>query len=95
MALAAQRTTALAWPTRATAFCLSVPRALWSDYGKNCLFPREEPIVSVDAIPDSVGHHLEWIHAIKDSAAPDVTTCNFGYSGRLAETIFSAVAPLW
>lgn len=62
--------------------------ALWSDYGKNCLVPKgKEPIVSVDAIPDSVGHHLEWIHAIKDSAAPDVTTCNFGYSGRLAETV--------
>ena len=34
-------------------------------------------------IPSSIGHHQEWIEAIK-SRGP--TTCNFGYSGPLSET---------
>ncbi len=58
---------------------------LLSDYGKHVLLPeneftdfqRPEP-----TIPDSIGHHAEWIHACKTGAP---TTCNFEYSGLLTE----------
>ena len=33
-------------------------------------------------IPESIGHHAEWLHACKTGAP---TTCHFGYSGRLTE----------
>ena len=49
--------------------------------------PEKEPIESVDTIPESIGHHAEWIEAIKNGSATDATTCNFEYSGRLAETV--------
>ena len=61
--------------------------ALWSDYGAHGLLPEEKfanyqaPAVS---IPKSLGHHAEWIDAIKNDKP---TTCNFDYSGRLAETV--------
>jgi predicted dehydrogenase len=35
-------------------------------------------------IPRSIGHHKEWIEAIKHGGP---TTCNFDYSGALAETV--------
>ncbi len=35
-------------------------------------------------IPASIGHHKEWIEAIKGNGA---TLCNFAYSGALAETV--------
>ncbi len=35
-------------------------------------------------IPNSIGHHLEWINACKTGGP---TTCNFDYSGALAETV--------
>lgn len=35
-------------------------------------------------IPDSIGHHQEWIHACKTGA---MTTCNFDYSGALTEAV--------
>ncbi len=58
---------------------------LLSDYGKHVLLPedqfrdfrRPEPF-----IPDSIGHHLEWLKACKTGSP---TTCNFGYSGALTE----------
>ena len=58
---------------------------LLSDYGKHVLLPeanfsdfqRPEPF-----IPNSLGHHAEWIHACKTGAS---TTCNFEYSGWLTE----------
>jgi predicted dehydrogenase len=60
---------------------------LISDYSKHALLPeskfadftRPEP-----TIPASIGHHAEWIAACK-SGTP--TTCNFGYSGPLSETV--------
>lgn len=62
--------------------------ALWANYGSNILLPKgKEPIETVDPIPESIGHHAEWIEAIKNGAAPDATTCNFEYSGRLAECV--------
>jgi predicted dehydrogenase len=58
---------------------------LLSDYGKHVLLPekdfagyqRPEP-----TIPNSRGHHQEWIHAAKTDLK---TTCNFKYSGWLTE----------
>jgi predicted dehydrogenase len=58
---------------------------LLADYGKHVLLPEEtfadfkrpEPF-----IPDSIGHHLEWIDACKTGAP---TTCNFEYAGWLTE----------
>ena len=42
-------------------------------------YERPEP-----SIPRSLGHHREWIHAIKTGGA---TTCNFDYAGPLAESL--------
>ncbi len=58
---------------------------LLADYGKHLLLPEEkyadferpEPF-----IPESMGHHAEWIHACKTGAP---TTCNFTYAGWLTE----------
>jgi len=58
---------------------------LIADYNKHQLlpqeqfveFPRPEPF-----LPDSVGHHQEWIAACKTGGP---TTCNFDYSGALTE----------
>jgi predicted dehydrogenase len=60
---------------------------LIADYGSHKLLPedrfvdykRPEP-----TIPESAGHHREWINAIRDSGT---TTCNFDYSGALSETV--------
>jgi predicted dehydrogenase len=58
---------------------------LLSDYTKHQLLPEEkfadftppEPF-----IPNSIGHHREWIEACKTGGP---TTCNFDYSGALTE----------
>jgi predicted dehydrogenase len=42
-------------------------------------FQRPKP-----AIPRSVGHHREWLDAIRGNGE---TTCNFAYSGALTETV--------
>jgi hypothetical protein len=58
---------------------------LLTDYGKHVLLPEadfkdfERP---PKTIPDSIGHHAEWLHACKTGAP---TTCHFGYSGPLTE----------
>jgi len=36
------------------------------------------------SIPDSIGHHAEWIRACKTG---EPTTCNFEYSGALTEAV--------
>lgn len=36
------------------------------------------------SIPDSIGHHQEWVQACKTGSA---TTCNFDYSGALSEAV--------
>jgi hypothetical protein len=51
------------------------------------LFPQEKFAdfkAPEKTIPDSVGHHQEWINACKTGSP---TTCNFGYSGPLAQTV--------
>ena len=63
-----------------------------SDYGKHLVLPtdkfpdsqRPEPF-----IPKSIGHHQEWIQAIKTGGP---TTCNFDYSGALTESVLLGVA---
>jgi len=58
---------------------------LLSDYGRHVLLPEEKfkdfqrpP----QTIPESMGHHKEWIHACKTGTP---TTCSFDYSGPLTE----------
>ncbi|HEY1599503.1 MAG TPA: Gfo/Idh/MocA family oxidoreductase [Pirellulales bacterium] len=59
---------------------------LLADYGTHKLFL--EPGISADTppqtIPASIGHHQEWIQACKTRGE---TTCNFDYSGALAEAV--------
>jgi predicted dehydrogenase len=60
---------------------------LLADYGNHRLLPEEKfkdyqrPKPS---IPESIGHHREWVEACKN-AGP--TTCNFDYSGALTEAV--------
>ena len=60
---------------------------MFADYGRYRLYPLDkykgfEP--PEKTIPDSIGHHQEWIKACKDGSP---TTCNFDYSGALTETV--------
>jgi predicted dehydrogenase len=58
---------------------------LLADYGKYLLLPEDkfkDFVKPAPSIPDSIGHHKEWLHACKTGAP---TTCHFGYSGRLTE----------
>ena len=60
---------------------------MFANYDSYKLFPKEkfsdfnppEP-----TIPDSIGHHAEWIDACKNGTP---TTCNFDYSGALTESV--------
>ena len=60
---------------------------MFADYGKYRLFPADKfkgfkP--PKQTIPNSIGHHAEWIKACKDGSP---TTCNFDYSGALTEAV--------
>ncbi len=58
---------------------------LLADYNKLALLPEEQfrdfPRPA-PTIPESIGHHKEWLLACKTGSA---TTCNFDYSGGLTE----------
>jgi predicted dehydrogenase len=57
-----------------------------SDYSKHRLLPEERFADfkrPAEFIPNSIGHHKEWVQAIKTRGQ---TTCHFGYSGPLTET---------
>jgi predicted dehydrogenase len=58
---------------------------LLSDYGKHVLLP-EKAFADYQrpprSIPDSVGHHAEWVRACKTGSP---TLCHFGYAGPLTE----------
>jgi hypothetical protein len=60
---------------------------LQANYTRHWLLP-ESQFADFQApeptIPDSLGHHREWIAACKTGAP---TTCNFDYSGPLTETV--------
>jgi predicted dehydrogenase len=58
---------------------------LLADYSKHVLLPEKafaDYKRPPHPIPDSLGHHAEWLHACKTGAP---TTCHFGYSGLLTE----------
>ena len=58
---------------------------LIADYNQHQLLPEEKfaDFKRPDPfIPDSIGHHREWIEACKTGGQ---TTCNFDYSGALTE----------
>lgn len=58
---------------------------LLADYGKHVLLPEDrfrDYVRPAPSIPESLGHHQEWIHACKTGAP---TTCPFEYSGALTE----------
>jgi predicted dehydrogenase len=58
-----------------------------SDYSKHVLLPEKEFAGFAPpkpTIPDSIGHHREWLNAIKTGGP---TTCNFDYSGALTEAV--------
>lgn len=60
---------------------------MFANYSSYRLFPtgkfvKYEP--PKPTIPDSIGHHAEWIKACKDGSP---TTCNFDYSGALTESV--------
>lgn len=58
-----------------------------ADYDKYVLFPEKDFkdfVPPPKTIKASIGHHKEWIEACKTGGT---TTCNFGYSGTLTETV--------
>lgn len=58
---------------------------LLSDYGKHILLPEnqfKDFVRPAPFIPDSPGHHAEWIHAIKNGTP---TGSPFSYAGPLTE----------
>jgi hypothetical protein len=60
--------------------------SLLSDYGKHALLPEKDFAGFTRPAPfiqDSLGHHREWVQAIKTGGS---TTCRFDYSGPLTET---------
>lgn len=60
---------------------------LLASYTQHALWPQEKFAGLVrpePSIPDSIGHHREWIAACKSGSE---TSCNFDYSGAVTETV--------
>ncbi|HZP80023.1 MAG TPA: Gfo/Idh/MocA family oxidoreductase [Chthonomonadaceae bacterium] len=60
---------------------------LLASYSKYVLLPEEDFAgfqPPAPYIPDSIGHHAEWIEACKTGGP---TTCNFDYAGALTEAV--------
>jgi predicted dehydrogenase len=58
-----------------------------ADYGRYVMLPEKDFkgfTPPPQTIPKSLGHHAEWINAIKNGGP---TTCNFDYSGDLTESV--------
>jgi predicted dehydrogenase len=63
---------------------------LAADYGSMVLKRRDgAPGKAAAPIPASIGHHREWLAAIRTGGP---TTCNFDYSGNLAEAVLLGTA---
>ncbi|MEC9092865.1 MAG: Gfo/Idh/MocA family oxidoreductase [Planctomycetota bacterium] len=63
-----------------------------SNYTNHIILPEEkfaDVRRPVQSIPKSIGHHNEWVRAIKEDRE---TTCNFDYSGALTECVLLGVA---
>ena len=59
---------------------------LLADYGRRVLLPESKYAdfkAPEPTIPNSIGHHKEWVEACKTGGP---TTCNFAYSGPLTES---------
>lgn len=64
---------------------------LISNYNFHTLLPEKDFegfVPPQPFIPNSIGHHQEWIHACK---AGGPTTCNFDYSGALTEAVLLGI----
>lgn len=74
------------FPTwKAGVLFIGTKNMLVADYGRHKLLPEKEFegfVPPPKTIPDSIGHHKEWVNAIKNGGA---TTCDFDYSGPLTE----------
>lgn len=60
---------------------------LLADYSKHVLLPEKDFVgfqPPTPFIPDSIGHHAEWIQACKGAGG---TTSNFDYASALTETV--------
>lgn len=60
---------------------------MFANYGSYKLFPEDkfkDFTPPAESIPNSIGHHNEWIQACKNGTP---TTCNFDYSGALTEAV--------
>jgi len=64
-----------------------------ADYSRHKLLPESKFADykrPEQTIPTSVGHHQEWINGILNGTP---TTCNWDYSGALAETVLLGNVP--
>jgi predicted dehydrogenase len=60
---------------------------MFADYSRYKLFPAadfKDFQPPAETIPESIGHHREWLKACRDGSP---TTCNFDYSGPLTEAV--------
>lgn len=60
---------------------------LVADYGRHLLLPKDrfrDFKAPPPSIPASIGHHKEWLDAIRNGGTP---SCNFEYGGALAEAV--------
>ena len=73
---------------RTGVFFIGEKGKLFADYGSHKLLGEgwESFKAPAPSIPKSLGHHREWLAAIRKND-PSATTCNFDYSGALAETV--------
>lgn len=65
--------------------------ALYVNYAEHFLLPRDRfqnQSAPAASIPESPGHHAEWLRAIRDGAR---TTCDFEYSGKVSEAVLLGV----
>ena len=76
---------ALTWPN--AVLFVGEKGMLQADYQKHRLLPEKDFAgfqPPSPFIPNSIGHHNEWIQACKTGSP---TTCNFDYSGALSEAV--------